>query len=192
MIGRSCRGRSRIDPADGLHRPCHGTCDAFHPVIGRTDSRDRPGTWITFNVGDDPVLNDECTNVMGASFQAGGRMIDCSPMYGSSQSVIGYGLDQLGRPEKLFSAEKSGSSAADGAAQIERSRRFWDVRQFDLVQVHNLVTWEAHPQTLFEMKASGQIRYVGITAVCRVIQHSQESLRALAKRYGINQKTVAT
>ena len=79
VIGRSCRGRSRIDPADGLHRPCHGTCDAFHPVIGRTDSRDRPGTWITFNVGDDPVLKDECTDVMGAFFQAGGRMIDCSP-----------------------------------------------------------------------------------------------------------------
>ena len=28
-------------------------------------------------------------------------------------------------------------------------------------------------------------------AVRRAIQHSQESLRALAKRYGINQKTVA-
>ena len=28
-------------------------------------------------------------------------------------------------------------------------------------------------------------------AVRRVIQHSQESLRVLAKRYGINQKTVA-
>jgi hypothetical protein len=30
-----------------------------------------------------------------------------------------------------------------------------------------------------------------IEAVCRAIQHSQESLRALAKRYGINQKRVA-
>jgi len=28
-------------------------------------------------------------------------------------------------------------------------------------------------------------------AVGRAIQHSQESLRLLAKRYGINQKTVA-
>ena len=28
-------------------------------------------------------------------------------------------------------------------------------------------------------------------AVRRAIQHSQKSLRALAKRYGINQKTVA-
>ena len=28
-------------------------------------------------------------------------------------------------------------------------------------------------------------------AVRRAIQHSQESLRALAKRYGVNQKTIA-
>ena len=134
------------------------------PSSGERISAIGLGTWITFNVGDDPVLKDECTDVMGVFFQAGGRMIDCSPMYGSSQPAIGYGLDQLGRPEKLFSAEKVwNSSAADGAAQIERSRRFWGVRQFDLVQVHNLVTWEAHLQTLFEMKASGQIRYVGIT-----------------------------
>lgn len=122
------------------------------------------GTWITFNVGDDPALRDECADVMGAFFEAGGRMIDSSPMYGSSQPVIGYGLDQLGQPETLFSAEKVWtSSSADGAAQLERSRSFWGVQRFDLVQVHNLVAWEAHLQTLFEMKAAGQIRYVGIT-----------------------------
>jgi len=40
----------------------------------------------------------------------------------------------------------------------------------------------------------GQILHGSATtteAVRRAIQHSQESLRALAKRYGINQKTVA-
>ena len=98
------------------------------------------GTWITFNVGDDPVLRDECADVIAAFFEAGGRMIDSSPMYGSSQPVVGYGLEKLGRPEALFSAEKVWtSSAADGPAQIEQSRRFWGVPRFDLVQVHNLV-----------------------------------------------------
>ena len=64
----------------------------------------------------------------------------------------------------MFSAEKVWtSSAADGPAQIEQSRRFWGVPRFDLVQVHNLVAWEAHLETLFAMKAAGQIRYVGIT-----------------------------
>jgi diketogulonate reductase-like aldo/keto reductase len=122
------------------------------------------GTWITFNVGDDPVLRDECADVMAAFFAAGGRMVDSSPMYGSSQVVIGHGLAKLGRPEALFSAEKVWtSSAEDGPAQIERSLGFWGVPSFDLVQVHNLVAWEEHLAMLFEMKAAGKIRYVGIT-----------------------------
>ncbi|RWQ27684.1 aldo/keto reductase [Mesorhizobium sp.] len=121
------------------------------------------GTWITFNVGDDLVLRDECAEVMAAFFAAGGRMIDSSPMYGSSQPVIGYGLEKFGRPEALFSAEKVWTSSADGPAQIEQSRRFWGVPRFDLVQVHNLVAWETHLETLFAMKADGRIRYVGIT-----------------------------
>ena len=122
------------------------------------------GTWITFNVGDDPVLRDECADVMNAFFEAGGRMIDSSPMYGSSQPVIGYGLQKLGRPETLFSAEKVWtSSGADGPRQIEQSRRFWGVPRFDLIQVHNLLAWQAHLRTLFEMKAAGAVRYVGIT-----------------------------
>lgn len=122
------------------------------------------GTWITFNVGDDPELQAECTDVMAAFFAGGGRMIDSSPMYGSSQAVVGRGLDSLGRPQALFSAEKVWtSSAAEGPAQIEQTRRRWGVEHFDLVQVHNLLGWEAHLATLLEMKAAGRLRYVGIT-----------------------------
>jgi diketogulonate reductase-like aldo/keto reductase len=127
------------------------------PIVGL-------GSWITFNVGDDRALRDECAGVMAAFFEAGGRMIDSSPMYGSSQPVIGYGLQKLGRPSALFSAEKVWtSSAAAGPPQIEQSRRFWGVPKFDLVQVHNLLTWKPHLQMLFQMKASGAVRYVGIT-----------------------------
>ena len=82
------------------------------------------GTWITFNVGDDPVLRDECADVMAAFFEAAGRLINSSPMYGSSQPVIGYGLEKFGQPKTLFSAEKVWtSSAAGGPEQIERSRQ---------------------------------------------------------------------
>ena len=52
---------------------------------------------------------------------------------------------------------------AAGPSQIEQSRRFWGVPKFDLVQVHNLLAWKAHLQTLFQMKAAGAVRYVGIT-----------------------------
>jgi diketogulonate reductase-like aldo/keto reductase len=122
------------------------------------------GTWITFNVGNDPVARDACAEVMRAFFAAGGRLIDSSPMYGSSQDVIGYGRKKLGGPDRLFAADKVWiGSGARGPAQIENSRRLWGVRKFDLLQVHNLLSWEAHLRTLHAMKAEGQLRYVGIT-----------------------------
>ena len=122
------------------------------------------GTWITFNVGGDHELQDQCTAVMAAFFEAGGRLIDSSPMYGSSQPTIGYGLKKLGYPQALFSAEKVWiSDAASGPGQIEQSRRFWGVPRFDLLQVHNLLSWQRHLEALFAMKADGKLRYVGIT-----------------------------
>jgi diketogulonate reductase-like aldo/keto reductase len=122
------------------------------------------GTWITFNVGNDPVARDACAEVMRAFFAAGGRMIDSSPMYGSSQDVIGYGHRKLGTTASLFSADKVWtSSGARGPAQIEASRKLWGVAKFDLLQVHNLLAWEPHLRTLAAMKRAGQLRYVGIT-----------------------------
>jgi aryl-alcohol dehydrogenase-like predicted oxidoreductase len=37
------------------------------------------------------------------------------------------------------------------------------VSRFDLLLVHNLLSWEEHLQTLFAMKAQDQVRYVGVT-----------------------------
>ena len=121
------------------------------------------GSWITFNVGDDRQLQDECAAVIAAFLSGGGRLIDSSPMYGSSQTTIGYGLRKQSSLE-LFSADKVWTADTDGgAAQIERSREAWGVPQFDLLQVHNLLAWEAHLPMLFKMKADGKLRYVGIT-----------------------------
>jgi diketogulonate reductase-like aldo/keto reductase len=139
-----------------LTRPIPSSGEAL-PVVGL-------GTWITFNVGDDPRARDACAQVMRAFFEAGGRMIDSSPMYGSSQPVIGYSLRKLGNPAGLFSAEKVWiSSGARGPGQIEASRRHWGMPRFDLLQVHNLLAWEAHLPALIAMKAAGGVRYVGIT-----------------------------
>lgn len=92
-------------------------------------------------------------------------MIDSSPMYGSSQSTIGHGLAAVGNDAgKAFSADKVWTSDGDGAAaQIENSRETWRIPRFDLLQVHNLVAWQDHLETLFAMKAGGRLRYVGVT-----------------------------
>jgi diketogulonate reductase-like aldo/keto reductase len=127
------------------------------PVIGLGSSR-------TFNVGDDPRALDNVAEVMRHFFMAGGTMIDSSPMYGSSQPAIGYGLTKLGKQEEVFSADKVWTSAFEsGPEQMEQSRRFWQVAAFDLMQIHNLVDWQTHIKTLHDMKKSGKIRYVGIT-----------------------------
>lgn len=122
------------------------------------------GTWITFNIGGDPQLLDRSTEVMRAFFEAGGRVIDSSPMYGSSQDTLGYGLGKLGRHGDLFAADKVWtSSPEEGPIQIERSRREWNVPGFSLIQVHNLRAWRAHLPMLFDKKANREIGHVGIT-----------------------------
>lgn len=122
------------------------------------------GSWITFNVGADRQARRECADVIAAFFAAGGRMIDSSPMYGSSQDVIGSALAGLGMPPALFSADKVWiAGGARGPAQIAQSLAAWRVARFDLLQVHNVLSWQEHLPALFAMKAAGRIRYVGIT-----------------------------
>jgi diketogulonate reductase-like aldo/keto reductase len=137
-----------------LTRPIPSSGEAL-PLVGL-------GTWITFNVGNDRDGRRQCTEVMRAFFAAGGRLIDSSPMYGSSQDVVGEGLQTLGSPRALFAADKVWTSS-DGAAQVETSRRRWRVPRFDLLQVHNLLAWERQLPMLLAMKQAGHLRYVGIT-----------------------------
>lgn len=122
------------------------------------------GSWSTFNVGTDVQLRNECTAVISAFLAGGGRMIDSSPMYGSSQETIGYALGKLGHPPTVFSADKVWtSSGAKGPAQVAESETRWGLKQFDLLQVHNLLAWEEQLPMLFAMKKAGELRYVGIT-----------------------------
>lgn len=123
------------------------------------------GTWITFNVGDDPAARKSRTDVMRHFFEAGGSVIDSSPMYGSSQAVVGHGLDQLGKTNRVFSADKVWTPFFGAATrdQIKESLGDWKVPRFDLMQVHNIVDWRDHLPVLFEMRQAGTVGYVGIT-----------------------------
>jgi len=157
-------------PSTAASMPASGTAGASAllqrriPASGEAIPLVGLGTWITFNVGNDVRARDACAEVVRAFFAHGGRLIDSSPMYGSSQPVIGHALARLGRPESLFSAEKVWiGDVARGEAQMEASRAHWGVPRFDLMQVHNLLAWEAHLPRLLAMKAQGQLRYVGIT-----------------------------
>jgi diketogulonate reductase-like aldo/keto reductase len=137
--------RTRAIPSSGETIPCVGL-----------------GTWITFNVGQDPPARAQCAQVVRAFLDGGGRVIDSSPMYGSSQGVVGDALAAFKAQDRAFSADKVWTGG-DGAAQVETSRRLWTLPRFDLLQVHNLLAWEKQLPLLQRMKSEGKVRYVGIT-----------------------------
>lgn len=127
------------------------------PIIGM-------GTWITFNVGKSQKLRNQRAEVLKAFFDAGGGMIDSSPMYGSSEEVLGFCLKRLSYPTSLFAATKVWtSSKSEGVSQISESQKKWGLKKFDLFQVHNLQGWRDHLVTLNSMKDKGELKYVGVT-----------------------------
>src|SRR5690606_1865557 len=115
------------------------------------------------NVGPNRPLREERVEVLQAFFDAGGRVIDSSPMYGSSEEVVGYCLRRINGPKPFAATKVWTPLQALGARQVESSRTLWGLDTFDLMQVHNLLNWESHLATLREEKARGRLRYVGIT-----------------------------
>ncbi|MBA3625883.1 MAG: aldo/keto reductase [Methylibium sp.] len=128
------------------------------PVVGM-------GTWMTFNL----LANDaEALAVRGRVlerfFAGGGRLIDSSPMYGSAEGVLGQLLPEVPGAQALFSATKVWTPLGlYGPTQMERSLALWGLQRCDLMQIHNLLNWEAHIKTLRQWQAEGRARHVGVT-----------------------------
>jgi diketogulonate reductase-like aldo/keto reductase len=96
--------------------------------------------------------------------EQGGRVVDSSPMYGESEEVIGDLAAELGVTSKLFIATKVWTSGREaGIRQMEQSFRRLRTQRMDLMQVHNLVDWKTHLNTLRDWKAQNKVRYIGIT-----------------------------
>jgi diketogulonate reductase-like aldo/keto reductase len=127
------------------------------PVIGC-------GTYRAFDVGAAPEERGPLLAVLKALFDAGGSVIDSSPMYGAAEGVVGDLLAQAQNRSRAFLATKvwtSGQRA--GLEQINRSFTLFRDRRIDLIQVHNLLDWKVQLATLRDLKSAGRIRYVGIT-----------------------------
>ena len=124
------------------------------PVVGL-------GTWLTFDVTDAAARRVR-GEILRAFFEAGGRLVDSSPMYGASEETLGAAMPPNAAP--LFAAGKVWTvGALAGRRQVENSRALWRVKRFDLLQVHNFLDWETHLPMLQGMKAEGRLRYVGVT-----------------------------
>lgn len=122
------------------------------------------GTWLTFNVAPYTDARKQRVEVLRAFFDAGGTLVDSSPMYGLAEAAVGYCREQLDGAPQLFAATKVWvPTRIAGVGQMNLSLKLWGLTRFDLMQVHNMVDWETHLPTLKEWKQQGRLRYLGIT-----------------------------
>jgi diketogulonate reductase-like aldo/keto reductase len=125
------------------------------PVIGL-------GTWQSFDVSSSSNL-ESLKQVLSTMRDAGGKLIDSSPMYGKSEEIVGL-LTEKEIPGQFFYATKVWTQGREeGTRQMEKSFRKFRRQVIDLMQIHNLVDWKTHLQTLRKWKEEGRIRYIGIT-----------------------------
>ena len=138
-----------------LTRPIPRTGEPL-PIVG-------VGTWQTFDVapaGPDLAPRKE---VLRTLFEAGGKVIDSSPMYGRAEEVVGVLLKDMQALDKPFIATKVWTSGeAAGIRQMNDSAARMQA-PIDLMQVHNLLDWRTHLKTLRAWKAQKKVRYIGIT-----------------------------
>ena len=147
------------------------------PVIGVGSAR-------TFDASGNDELMKQLQTVLQTFFDHSGVLIDSSPMYGTAQAVIGQLLMKMRASDQLFSATKVWiEGEQSGIDQMEVSRKLWGVKRFDLMQIHNLVDWQTHLNTINVMKAEGRLRYTGITT-----SHGRDhnELEALLKKHAFD------
>lgn len=125
------------------------------PVIGC-------GTYKGFDVPPRGPASAALAGVVQTLFDAGGSVLDSSPMYGRAEATVG---DLLERPDpRSFLATKVWTTGRDaGIAQMQRSIALLRTDRLDLMQIHNLVDWKVHLKTLRDWKEVGRIRYLGVT-----------------------------
>jgi diketogulonate reductase-like aldo/keto reductase len=120
------------------------------------------GTWQTFDVARPQY--DSRRRVLQRFVELGGRLVDSSPMYGKSETVVGDLAADLDLHRELFLATKVWTTGErEGVRQMQESSRRLRAAQLDLMQVHNLVDVDTHLATLAQWKAEGRVRYVGVT-----------------------------
>jgi diketogulonate reductase-like aldo/keto reductase len=120
---------------------------ALGPVVGLGTSR-------TFDA--DVEL---ARRVVDATHEAGYRLYDTSPMYGSEEA-LGLALEPH-RSESVVATKIWAGSLEEGRAQFDDQLRWFG--RVEIEQVHNLVSWEAHLTWLEEERDAGRIERIGVT-----------------------------
>ncbi|MFE2596750.1 aldo/keto reductase [Streptomyces sp. NPDC059396] len=148
-------------PSDVILKTVPGTGERL-PAIGL-------GSFMTF---DAPVRRPSPTvlEVVRRHWSAGGRVFDCSPLYGSAEAVLGGAAASLGISDRMFVTDKVWSTGeylwdtSHAESNLRRSqKRLRRSRPIDVVQVHSLVNVDVMVPLLHALKKEGMIRQLGVS-----------------------------
>jgi aryl-alcohol dehydrogenase-like predicted oxidoreductase len=127
------------------------------PVIGMGSSN-------TFDVGVSDAERAPLREVLRSLADAGGTVIDTSPMYGRAEQTIGDLVAAFGLRSRLWFATKVWTRGREaGERQIAESFRRLRTDRLELLQIHNLLDWREHLPTIRSMQQQQKVRYSGIT-----------------------------
>ena len=165
-LGGRWTAASAIDTAKG---------DPQNMVVIPSSGEQLPALGLgTVDFQGNPAANDlsALRQTLEVFHRMGGRLLDTSPNYGSSEDVLGHLLGELGIRQDMFMATKvDREERAAGEQRMEESfQRLGGA--IDLMQVHNLRGVDVQLQTLEEWKQQGRFKYIGITTH-RDSQHAE-------------------
>lgn len=141
--------------ASMIHRAIPSSGEQI-PVIGM-------GSWLTFDVKGNRAREEQMKAVLQTFLQLGGRVVDSSPMYGSSEEVIGKLARELRTLDDLWISTKIWTDGkANGQRQLHNSNELFANRVM-VNHVHNIRDFSNHFDTLQQAKSDGLIKYTGIT-----------------------------
>jgi diketogulonate reductase-like aldo/keto reductase len=139
-----------------ITRPIPSTGEDI-PVIGL-------GTYKVFDVAGSREEISVRRAIVDMLADAGGSVVDTSPMYNRSEKVIGDIIASGSDRKKLFLATKVWTNGRDaGIDQMSRSATLMKTDVIDLMQVHNLRDTDVHMATMRDWQEQGRIRYNGLT-----------------------------
>jgi diketogulonate reductase-like aldo/keto reductase len=126
------------------------------------------GTFETFDVLPGKP-REHIREIIRRFWEAGGRVIDTSPLYGMAEVSVGDFATELGVNDELFITNKTwttGEWLSDNShseAQFRRSaERLWRATM-DVQQVHSLENFDQVLHLLRQWKEEGRVRYIGVT-----------------------------
>jgi aryl-alcohol dehydrogenase-like predicted oxidoreductase len=124
------------------------------PVVGL-------GTANNFDDAD----REQTRKVFEALVTGGGSLIDTASSYGGAEQIIGDAVAQAKLRGRVFIATKMrADNAASGKAEFDASLRKLQVKQVDLMMLHNVRNASQNLAYLRDWKAQKLTRYVGISS----------------------------